>query len=97
MVYAVLIIFFIGLLGICYLIGRFVLHIFGYKHSYNPHDLPPSNPYIERHKTKLKNDSDYESYLLWMQKNKVLDAPIDKNKQENEKDVDDSIRELFNR
>ena len=83
-----------GFLLFSYLIGRAILYAFGYRKDKNTVPIN-SNPYISAHEFKLKNDSNYEAYLKWMQDKRIHDAPLDKEKIGNESEVDDSINELL--
>lgn len=88
-VYMFGIVFFFVLL--CYYIGK------GIKSLYNSIDFDKNkNFYIEHHKSKVKNDKQYQEYLKYLQKNEPDTIPRDKNKSISEVWYDAKIDEMLN-
>lgn len=52
------------------------------------------NPYINYHKMKDKNESDYEAYLEWLEKN-GSGAPVEKIKSPEDVRADNKIKKLL--
>ena len=82
-----LIILFITL-GVLYVIGLVFLRLLkligrlvGFKGN---NSSTEANPYIKAHRSKFKNDADYEQYLQWLSK-KGGDIPIEKKMSDEER------------
>ena len=53
-----------------------------------------NNPYIDYHKSKMKNDKDYDEYLKWLDKN-GNGVPVEKQLTLEDKKAENKIKKLF--
>ena len=95
-----MIIFFILLLclfpivGLIYgmITGKNIINGKSYWRSNKKENL--NNPYIDYHKSKMKNDKDYDEYLKWLDKN-GNGVPVEKQLTPEDKKAENKIKKLF--